>query len=322
MERVKLTAHAKINLSLDVTGRLENGYHTLRMIMQTISLCDEVTVEKTREGIEIICDNPAVPRDERNICHRAAKEFFIANGLGGFEPKTGNSRYFAGQRSETGPDDEINRKSTGVRIYIKKRIPAGAGLAGGSADAAAVLKGLNILYNTGMQPGELAEIGLKCGADVPFCLYGGTCLAEGIGEKLTELPSFSGVSAVVVMPEFSVSTEWVYKNYSMEKQKEHPDTEKLVNAVKFRDVPTVAREMRNVLESVTAAEYPEINGIKDLLIKLGALGSMMSGSGPSVFGLFESTEKAGAAFNELKKIYRQTYLVSTTDGGEIYGENI
>jgi len=293
LERIKLTAHAKINLSLDVTGRLENGYHTLQMIMQTISLCDEVELEKAGERIEILCDNPDLPCDERNICHRAAREFFYKTGLQG----------------------------AGARIKIKKRIPVGAGLAGGSTDAAAVLKGLNILYHTNLQPGELAEIGLKCGADVPFCLYGGTCLAEGIGEKLTRLPSFSGVDVVVVMPEFSVSTEWVYKNYSMEDLKKHPDTKALIEAIKLKDIGKVARGMRNVLESVTTVKYPEINEIKHVLKTLGALGSMMSGSGPSVFGLFENIEKAGAAFNELKKIYKQVYLVSTTDGGEIYGKD-
>lgn len=293
MESIKLRAQAKINLSLDVTGRLENGYHTLQMIMQTISLCDEVFLEKTQEGIEILCDNHDLPCDEKNICHKAAKEFF----------------------------NQTNLQNAGVRIQIKKRIPIGAGLAGGSTDAAAVLKGLNILYNTNLHLSGLAEIGLKCGADVPFCLYGGTCLAEGIGEKLTRLPSFDGVSAVVVMPEFSVSTQWVYKNYSMEDSKKHPDTKALIEAIKSKNIEKVARGMRNVLESVTTVKYPEINEIKYVLKNLGALGSMMSGSGPSVFGLFENADKAGAAFNDLKKIYKQVYLVSTTDGGEIYGED-
>lgn len=323
MERIKLPAYAKINLSLDVTGKLENGYHTLQMIMQTISLYDEVMLEKTQEGIEIVCDNPYIPCDERNICYRAAKEFFDKNGIKALLQKADDNKNFSEKTFDIKYDNnETYQQYAGVRINIKKRIPAGAGLAGGSADAAAVLKGLNILYGTNLKLDELAEIGVKCGADVPFCLYGGTCLAEGIGEKLTRLPSFSGVDAVVVMPEFSVSTEWVYKNYRMEDSKKHPDTRALIEAIKLKDIEKVARGMRNVLESVTTVKYPEINEIKKVLKKLGALGSMMSGSGPSVFGLFGNSEKARAAFNELKEVYKRTYLVSTTDGGEAYGENI
>ena len=315
MESIKIKAYAKINLALDVTGRLENGYHTLRMIMQTISLYDEIVIEKTQEGIEILCDNPGLPRDERNICHKAAREFFVRTGIWGFY-----NGDFDGKTPGTGYDSGKNcPKYGGVRVNIKKRIPVGAGLAGGSADAAAVLKGLNILYGTGLDISELAETGLKCGADVPFCLYGGTCLAEGIGEKLTRLPLLDGVSVVVVKPDFSVSTEWVYRNYNLNSPKEHPDIDSIIPAIGAKDIAKVARKMRNVLESVTAAKYPEINEIKHTLVNLGALGSMMSGSGPSVFGLFDNTEKAEAAYTELKKIYNQTYLVSTTDGGEIYG---
>ncbi|NLM09359.1 MAG: 4-(cytidine 5'-diphospho)-2-C-methyl-D-erythritol kinase [Clostridiaceae bacterium] len=307
MERIKLQAHAKINLSLDVTGKLENGYHTLQMIMQTISLCDEVILEKAQDGIEILCDDPSLPCDERNICHRAAKEFFEKNHIKAFTRDT---------------DSKTHQQYTGVRIKIKKRIPVGAGLAGGSSNAAAVLKGLNILYGTNLNLHELAEIGLKCGADVPFCLYGGTCLAEGIGEKLTRLPSFADISVVLIVPEFSVSTEWVYKNYSLEDYKKHPDTKTLITAINSKDIEKVAREMVNVLESVTTVRYPEINEIKYTLKSCGALGSVMSGSGPSVFGLFENIEKARAAFDDLQKYYKQIYLVSTTDGGETYGENI
>lgn len=320
MDRIKLLAHAKINLSLDVTGKLENGYHILRMILQTISLSDEVLIEKTQQGIEISCDNPYVPCDKRNICYKAAKEFFSKAGLITFAGESGHTQKQSGEAcSNENGSDGADRKITGVKIRINKRIPVGAGLAGGSADAAAVLKGLNVLYRTGFNQSELAEIGLKCGADVPFCLSGGTCLAEGIGEKLTRLPSFSNVSAVVVMPNFSVSTEWVYKNYSMEDRNKHPDTKMLIAAIKSRDIEKVARGMRNVLESVTTVKYPEIEEIKHMLKRCGALGSMMSGSGPSVFGLFENHEKARRAYNDLKKIYKRIYLVSTTDGGEIYG---
>lgn len=312
MKRIKLLANAKINLSLDVTGKLGNGYHTLQMIMQTVSLSDEITVEKISNGIEISCNIPYVPSDERNICYKAAKKFFEKAGL-----KTSATELCGSEGS-----DKSLRQFAGARISIKKNIPVGAGLAGGSADAAAVLKGLNILFDTGFELSELSEIGLKCGADVPFCLYGGTYLAEGIGEKLTKLPNLNNVNIVIVKPDFSVSTEWVYKNYNFKEPKEHPDTKMIIEAVKAKDIKTVAREMKNVLESVTAVKYPEINEIKHLLRNRGALGSMMSGSGPSVFGIFENMEKASDAFNDLKKTYKQVYLVSTTDGGEAYGKDI
>jgi 4-diphosphocytidyl-2-C-methyl-D-erythritol kinase len=362
LDYIKLLAHAKINLSLDVIGKFENGYHDLQMIMQTISLCDEVIIEKTKPqksaelkiisesqtaadtgitkaprtqlkavsdsqatagtgmtqashtevkisenkktanevgkpilpGIEISCSHPYVPSDERNICYKAAKEFFSTTGI----------------------------KNTGIKIKINKKIPVGAGLAGGSTNAAAVLKGLNILYNAGLTTDELAQIGLKCGADVPFCIYGGTCLAEGMGEKLTRLPTFKDVNLVVVMPKFSVSTAWVYKNYSIEDQKKHPDTKMLISAIKAKNVAKVAHGMRNVLESVTTVKYPELEEIKHMLKSFKALGSMMSGSGPAVFGIFENKQTASSAFSELKKIYKQVYLVKTTNGGENYGEDI
>lgn len=369
MDYIKVLAHAKINLSLDITGKLDNGYHELQMILQTISLHDEVFIEKTDasptapqqgsptkfEGssenqavahmaiqqdphtatqqspntvmrkmpptdsaasshdqglaypsntatqqtpptptIAISCAHPYVPCDERNICYTAAKEFFNKTGI----------------------------KNGSVNIKINKNIPVGAGLAGGSTNAAAVLKGLNALYNAGLTMDELAKIGLKCGADVPYCLHGGTYLAEGIGEKLTRLSPFNGINAVMVMPNFSVSTRWVYKNYSIVDQKKHPNTKVLIAAIKDKDTAKVAQGMSNVLESVTTVKYPEIKEIKHMLKEFGALGSMMSGSGPAVFGLFKNEQTAASAFNDMKKLYKRVYLVKTTDGGEIYGEDI
>lgn len=282
LKSITLAAPAKINLSLDVTGKLDNGYHTLEMILQTISLKDEVYLEKTAQGVEISCNHPQVPCDGSNICNKAALDFFNKTSIRG-----------------------------GVRIQIQKRIPVGAGLAGGSTNAAAVLKGLNTLYDACLSQEQLLELGLTCGADVPFCLTGGTCLAEGIGEKLVKLPSFSDVSAILITPDFSVSTAWVYQNYRMDDPVRHPDTKALISAVRDGDVLRVARGMRNVLESVTTVKYPEIEGIKRELKGCGALGSMMSGSGPSVFGLFENEEKARSAFEALKKHYDRIWLVST-----------
>lgn len=291
MKSITLSAPAKINLSLDVTGKLENGYHTLEMVMQTISLCDDVWIEKADGETSVFCDHPDVPCDDGNICVKAARAFFQKTSIPG-----------------------------GVKIRITKRIPIGAGLAGGSSDAAAVLKGLNILYGAGLTQRELADIGLSCGADVPFCLAGGTCVARGIGEKLTRLHSFAGVHIVLVAPEFPVSTAWVYQNYRMDSPVRHPDTNRLITAIMNRDIAGLAKGMKNVLESVTAVKYPEIEGIKHDLKSVGALGSIMSGSGPSVFGLFEDSERASRAFLELKDQYRRIYIVSTTDGGKDYGE--
>lgn len=291
MRTITMSAPAKINLSLDVTGKLENGYHALETIMQTISLWDDVLLEKTVEGIGVFCDHPGVPCDAGNICDKAARAFFQKTSIPG-----------------------------GVKIKIMKRIPVGAGLAGGSSDAAAVLKGLNALYDAELTQQELADIGVICGADVPFCLAGGTCLAGGIGEKLTRLPSFAGIHAVLVTPEFSVSTAWVFQNYRMDDPVRHPDTKQLIAAIRNRDVARVAGGMKNVLESVTAVKYPEIEGIKHELKSLGALGSVMSGSGSSVFGLFENREKAFRAISELRGQYGHINLVTTTDGGENYGE--
>jgi 4-diphosphocytidyl-2-C-methyl-D-erythritol kinase len=282
LNMITLPAHAKINLSLDVTGKLDNGYHTLEMILQTISLKDEVILQKKPEGVEISCDNPQVPCDGRNICDKAARAFFEKAGIPG-----------------------------GVRIQINKRIPLGAGLGGGSTNAAAVLKGLNALYDARLTQEQLLELGLQCGADVPFCLAGGTCLARGIGEELTKLPHFGGVHAVLIMPEFSVSTAWVYSNYRMDDPVLHPDTQSIVSAIRMRDIKKVAHQMRNVLENVTAAKFPEIDVIKRELKQWGAAGSLMSGSGPSVFGLFEDQEKAHRAFTILGKQYKHIWLVTT-----------
>ncbi|MBP7175655.1 MAG: 4-(cytidine 5'-diphospho)-2-C-methyl-D-erythritol kinase [Thermoclostridium sp.] len=282
MKFLTMSAPAKINLSLDITGKLDNGYHSLEMILQTISLKDEISLEKQNESIAIECNHPFVPLDDRNICSRAARAFFLKTGIQG-----------------------------GVKIRIDKKIPIGAGLAGGSTNAAATLKGLNALYDVGLSGEDLIELGLQCGADVPFCLAGGTCLARGIGEKLTPLPALRGLHAVLIMPDFSVSTAWVYQNYRMDDPVRHPNTQAIVAAIRQGDIARVAREMKNVLESVTAVKYPEIEGIKRDLKNRGALGSMMSGSGPSVFGLFSDAEQAQRAFSILQNQYENIWLVTT-----------
>lgn len=286
MEQITIAAPAKINLSLDITGKLENGYHALDTIMQTISIEDKITLAKSGCQISVLCDHPQVPQGNGNICHKAAEAFFEKTALEG-----------------------------GVIITIDKNIPVAAGLAGGSSDAAAVIKGLNLLYGTGLTQREMCEIGLKCGADVPYCIVAGTCRAKGIGEKLTKLPSFAGVYIVLVVPDFFVSTEWAYKNYDLNSPDEKPRTEELISYIRGRDIKNTAERMANVLESVTAKKHPEIREIKHDIKKSGACGSVMSGSGPSVFGLFENEEKARIAFSVIREKYNRSYLAFTVDGG-------
>jgi 4-diphosphocytidyl-2-C-methyl-D-erythritol kinase len=286
LEQITIAAPAKINLSLDITGKLENGYHALDTIMQTISIEDKITLAKTGRQISVLCDHPQVPQGNGNICHKAAEAFFEKTALEG-----------------------------GVIITIDKNIPVAAGLAGGSSDAAAVIKGLNLLYGTGLTQREMCEIGLKCGADVPYCIVAGTCRAKGIGEKLTKLPSFAGVYIVLVVPDFFVSTAWAYKNYDLNKTDEKPRTEELISYICGRDIKNTAERMANVLESITAKKHPEIREIKHDIKKSGACGSVMSGSGPSVFGLFENEEKARIAFSVIREKYNRSYLTLTVDGG-------
>lgn len=286
MEQITIAAPAKINLSLDITGKLENGYHALDTIMQTISIEDKITLAKTGRQISVLCDHPQVPQGNGNICHKAAEAFFEKTALEG-----------------------------SVIITIDKNIPVAAGLAGGSSDAAAVIKGLNLLYGTGLTQREMCEIGLKCGADVPYCIVAGTCRAKGIGEKLTKLPSFAGVYIVLVVPDFFVSTEWAYKNYDLNSPDEKPRTEELISYIRGRDIKNTAERMANVLESVTAKKHPEIREIKHDIKKSGACGSVMSGSGPSVFGLFENEEKARIAYSVIREKYNRSYLTLTVDGG-------
>lgn len=279
---ISLKAHAKINLSLDVLGKREDGYHTLKMIMQAIQLHDTITVHEIPTGVEIMCEAPYVPNNSSNIAYKAAEAMLQKYGL-----------------------------RAGVRVEVSKRIPVAAGLAGGSTDAAAVLKGINTLFGLGIDPAELMQLGKTIGADVPYCIMGGTALAEGIGEELTPLAAPVNIPVVLVKPRIGVSTVWVYKNYKSEKVKERPDSQILVSALKSGDTRTMAANMKNVLESVTQEKYPVIATIKSELIRLGALGSMMSGSGPTVFGVFEDEEKAEYAFNKMRNSQHECILTHT-----------
>lgn len=265
MKTITMDAHAKINLSLDVLGRKENGYHELSMIMQEISLKDIVNIKetgKTGRNIKIECSNPDVPTDERNIVHSAFKLIC--------------EKY------------DINKN---VEIYIEKNIPVSGGLAGGSTDAAAVLKGLNKLWDLKISQKELMELGVQIGADIPFCIMGGTALSEGIGEKLTALTSFKDKFLLLANPDIEVSTGDVYKNLDFQNLNERPDIKKIISFIEDNDTISLAKNMKNVLESVTIKKYPVIGDIKTEMKKYGALGSLMSGSGATVFGIFDDIQK-------------------------------
>ncbi len=282
MDEITLQAPAKINLSLDVTGKRQDGYHNLETIMQSISLYDSVTVQKRRSGLSIQCDSPHVPSDSGNIAWQAAKAFFAEY------PEKG-----------------------GARIVLKKKIPVSAGLAGGSADAAGVLKALNKLYEEPFSEVKLVDIARSIGADVPFCLKGGTALARGIGDELIPLPDFSGMRVVIVKPPFPVSTSWAYKNLDLNAPGERPDTLSLIAAIEEMDILTLARGMRNVLESVAVKAHSEIGGIIGKFLELGALGSRMSGSGPAVFGLFDDEKLAEKAFERFNGRYGDVFYTET-----------
>ncbi len=272
MDSIILKARGKINLTLDVVGKRENGYHDLRMIMQTINLYDTLFIRKTKTlGIRLQTNYSWLPTNEKNIVYRACQVFF-----------------------------EEAQLEARVAVEITKRIPVAAGLAGGSTDAAATLIGLNRLFDTKHSKKKLMEMGLKLGADVPFCILRGTVLAEGIGEVLTPISEMPYTYVVLAKPPISVSTASVYKNLDISKIHSHPDTEGMIKAIREKDLKRIADNMVNVLEGVTIPMHPIIRTYKEELVRCGAAGAMMSGSGSTVFGLFDSKEKAYAAATHFK----------------------
>ena len=277
-----IKAYAKINISLDIVGKRQDGYHLLKMIMQTIDLYDLININIIDSGIELSCDKHYIPTDEKNIAYMAAKLFI----------------------------DTYNIKS-GISITINKNIPVAAGLAGGSTDAAAVLKAMRDMFNIDASDEELMKLGLILGADVPYCILGGTALCEGIGEKITTLKSFKDKILILVKPNFGVSTKEVYKNFDIEKAFKHPDTDGLINAMANNDLEFVSKNMKNLLENVTIKKYNVLKNIKDSMIRCGALGSMMSGSGPTIFGFFDDMLKAQFCFESLKGKYDEVYITRT-----------
>ncbi len=272
MDSYQIKAYAKINLGLDVVGRLENGYHEVKMVMQTVGIYDELQFRKCEGGIHLSTDCGELPVDEHNLIYKAARlmaeEYHIPGG---------------------------------IRIHLKKTIPIAAGMAGGSSDAAATLKGINRLFDLDASLEDLMRLGVRIGADVPYCVLGGTALAEGIGEKLTSLNPAPECFVMVATPDINVSTKEIYERLDMDEVVEHPDIDGMVEAIWEESLNGILDRMGNVLEQVTIPLYPIIEKIKGRMKDLGALNSLMSGSGPTVFGIFVNERIAREAFEQLKK---------------------
>ncbi len=284
MDQISLKSRAKINITLDVIGRKPNGYHDLSMIMQTVNLYDFVFIRKMHApGIKLTTNLKWLPNDEGNIVYKAAKLFKETCGI-----------------------------KTGIFMELNKKIPVSAGLAGGSSNAAATLTGLNVLFEAGLSQQELMDLGVKLGADVPYCILGGTALAEGIGDILTPLPPMPNCYVLVAKPKINVSTANVFQSLDIKKIEKHPDNNKVIEAIKQGDIDTVANNMCNVLETVTQKRYPVIGTIKKLMLEHGAQGAIMSGSGPTVFGIYHSKNQAYKAAYELKLKYLVGDIFITT----------
>ena len=264
-------AYAKINLGLDVVRRLPNGYHEVRMIMQNVGVYDVLTFAKAEEGILLQVDNQEVPADGNNLICKAAKLLLETAGIQG-----------------------------GVRITLEKNIPIAAGMAGGSTDAAAAFLGINELYEIGYDIEQLKALGVKIGADVPYCIQGGTALAEGIGEVLSELPAPPTCHLLVAKPDINVSTKFVYENLRANELEYHPDIDGMIKALDLGDLKGITDRLGNVLETVTVPAYPIIQEIKEVMLSAGAENALMSGSGPTIFGIFINKDQAEAAAEKIR----------------------
>lgn len=288
MDKMQLRAFAKINLGLDVLRRREDGYHEVKMIMQTVRMYDQIELQKTSEaGIRVKTNLYYLPTNENNLVYKAARLLM----------------------------DEFSIDQ-GVSIDLKKYIPVAAGMAGGSTDAAAVLFGMNRMFQLGLDQQGLMDRGVKIGADVPYCIMRGTALAEGIGEKLTPLPPMPDCYILIAKPAISVSTRFVYENLHANdlRAEEHPDVDGMLEALNAGDLNGITSRMDNgnVLEKVTISAHPVIAQIKDFMRSQGAMNAMMSGSGPTVFGIFDNAAAAKKAYQKLRKrnLAKQIYLTT------------
>lgn len=286
---MRLRALAKINLGLDIIRKREDGYHEVRMIMQTIQMYDVLEIHRRKTpGISLTTNLPYIPTDERNLVYKAAKilmdEFQVQEGLS---------------------------------IHLDKSIPVAAGMAGGSSDAAAAFVGVNRLFHLGLTEKELMERAVKVGADVPYCVMRGTALAEGIGEKLTWIPQVPRCYVLIGKPGVNISTKMAYESLKLQEIQKHPDIDKMIEAIKAKDLKGMTEQMGNVFEPGIIGRYPVIQKIKDLMEEQGALKAMMSGSGPTVFGIFDDRRK----LNKAAAVLRASHLAKTVFATEVYNRN-
>ncbi|MCR5634819.1 MAG: 4-(cytidine 5'-diphospho)-2-C-methyl-D-erythritol kinase [Lachnospiraceae bacterium] len=281
MDSCTLKAYAKINIGLDVTGKTDNGYHLLKTVMQQVDLYDVITIERAEKGINFSCDSKDVPSDDTNLAVKAAKLMTETYGI-----------------------------KEGVNISLNKNIPVAAGMAGGSTDGAAVIIGINKVFDLDLTMQEMIDIGVKIGADIPFCIQGGCAIAEGIGEKLRELDNRTDMYTLIAKPPINVSTVHVYKTLKWQ-EVIHPDMDRVIKGIMAGSMDDIVAGMGNVLESVTCSEYDIINELKKAMLDIGASGSLMSGSGPTVFGLFKSKEEAMSAEKRLKDLYPDVFVKAT-----------
>ena len=280
-------AYAKINISLDIISKMPDGFHSMRMVMQTVSLCDEITIECTPgEGVRISDPGrPFLPSDGRNIAAKAARVFLAHSGITGYK----------------------------ISIQIKKHIPVCAGLGGGSADGACVLRMLDKMFATGLEREELIQLGSNIGSDVPYCVFGGTKLAEGRGEVLTDLPPLPPCHIVICKPRFSFSTPELFRQINCKRIRSRPDTDGIIKSIENNDLEGIARRMYNVFEDALPRGKHEIEGIKYSLLDNGALGAVMSGSGPAVFGVFNDKSNAQKAYESLKQEYKECFMAESVN---------
>lgn len=284
MNTITKKAYGKINLALDTIGKRQDGYHLVRMIMQTVDLYDVVTITKNdKPGIILTTNRADLPTDENNLIYKAAKllikEFHITKG---------------------------------VTIHLEKRIPVAAGMAGGSTDCAATLEGMNTLFSLGLSEEELMKRGVTLGADVPYCIMGGTALSEGIGEILTPLTDVVPCKVLLIKPDIDISTKWVYTTLKWDQLTSHPDIDGMISALEKHSLTDIAAKLENVLEAVTIPANPVIEDIKTTMKSFGALNALMSGSGPTVFGLFKENETALKAYEQCKQLYPD-FQIELTD---------
>ncbi|PKM57382.1 MAG: 4-(cytidine 5'-diphospho)-2-C-methyl-D-erythritol kinase [Firmicutes bacterium HGW-Firmicutes-3] len=285
MREVKKKARAKINLALDVIGKRENGYHDVRMVMQTIELHDKIRLKKIKSDKILMKTNlPYLPRDNRNLVYQVVEYMKAAYGI-----------------------------MSGVYIDLYKIIPVGAGLAGGSTDAAQSILAMNELFELDLSSETMEEIGAKFGADIPYCIRGGTMLAEGIGEVLTPIKPIMKLHLLIVKPKQSVSTAYVYGNLNIGTISSHPDIDGMVRGIKADQLEQIVQNLGNVLEEVTFKGYPEVRIIKEVILGAGALGALMSGSGSAVFGIFADQGMAHQAAKKLKRheAVKQVFITTT-----------